>query len=614
MKNFKYLIIGVVSLFVFTKNVQALDYYIKNYDVDIVVNKDNSFDITEEIEVYFNLDSHGIFRSIPLRNEVKRLDGSKTSNRAKISNIKVSENYSKSIEKGNCVLKIGDTNRTLTGRHTYIISYNYNIGKDRIKDKDEFYFNIIGPEWEDTRIDYTTFRIRMPLEFDKSKLGFSSGTIGISTNDVRYNVSGNIVTGSLSTPMYSGQALTVRLELPDGYFSEAKTIFNVYEIASVLLPIVLLILAYIIYSIKSKVRVIDPVEFYSPENLNSLETAFIYKGRANGNDVTSLLVYLASKGYLKIEENESKSIFQEKNIKLVKLKDYDGEKEEERIFLEKLFKSRNEVTLNQMKTSFYTAINQILNITNSKEAKKKIIKKGNTLNKTIIFIMAYLSFVGSSLLSMMENFTMPGFMIIPISLFYIPFIVAGVKMVQSSKVVALIWNGFIIFHGSIFYFALCVSNITTFYFLPVAIICTILIAIIGSKFVMRTDYGNELYGKILGFKKFLVRARKEELEREVNKNPSYFYDILPFAYVLGISNKWIKKFETLNLPPVDWYTSTSVITAHSMGVLMSSTARTLNHHVVSSSGGSSSGFSGGGSSSGGGFSGGGSGGGGGGRW
>lgn len=29
----------------------------------------------------------------------------------------------------------------------------------------------------------------------------------------------------------------------------------------------------------------------------------------------------------------------------------------------------------------------------------------------------------------------------------------------------------------------------------------------------------------------------------VTNNPICFYDILPYTYVLGISDKWIKKFE-----------------------------------------------------------------------
>ncbi len=34
------------------------DYIIENYDIDMVVNEDNTFDITEKITAYFNVAKH----------------------------------------------------------------------------------------------------------------------------------------------------------------------------------------------------------------------------------------------------------------------------------------------------------------------------------------------------------------------------------------------------------------------------------------------------------------------------------------------------------------------------------------------------------------------------
>ena len=67
----------------------------------------------------------------------------------------------------------------------------------------------------------------------------------------------------------------------------------------------------------------------------------------------------------------------------------------------------------------------------------------------------------------------------------------------------------------------------------------------------KTEYGEEIYAKILGFKDFLEKAEKENLESLVEKDPNYFYNILPYTYVLGISKKWVKKFENIPMPDVD---------------------------------------------------------------
>ena len=125
-----------------------------------------------------------------------------------------------------------------------------------------------------------------------------------------------------------------------------------------------------------------------------------------------------------------------------------------------------------------------------------------------------------------------------------------------------------------------------------------------------------MLGKIRGFKRFLETARKEELERLVEENPSYFYDILPYTYVLGVSNKWIKKFESINMKSPEWYDSPNTFSVVSFGNTINRTLNSTNIAMStspSSSGGSSGGYSGGssGGSSGGGSSGGGSGGGGG---
>ena len=126
----------------------------------------------------------------------------------------------------------------------------------------------------------------------------------------------------------------------------------------------------------------------------------------------------------------------------------------------------------------------------------------------------------------------------------------------------------------------------------------------------RNKYGNEILGKIRGFRVFLETAEKDRLEALVMENPTYFYDILPYTYVLGVSDTWIKKFSSIALAPPSWYDSRTTFNSYNFGIFMSTTMtsvqRTMDSRPRSKSSGSRS--------SGGGFSGGGSGGGGGGSW
>ena len=83
-----------------SKNYQYsdYDYVIDKYDVNIKVNENNSFDITETITAYFNKPKHGIYRTIPLNNTIKRLDGTTSYNRAHVRNLSVNDDYTKSTE------------------------------------------------------------------------------------------------------------------------------------------------------------------------------------------------------------------------------------------------------------------------------------------------------------------------------------------------------------------------------------------------------------------------------------------------------------------------------------------------------------------------------------
>ncbi len=98
----------------------------------------------------------------------------------------------------------------------------------------------------------------------------------------------------------------------------------------------------------------------------------------------------------------------------------------------------------------------------------------------------------------------------------------------------------------------------------------------------------------------------------LDENPSYFYDILGYAYAFGLEDEWFKKFEALNinLDTPDWYVGTSMgsLDLHSLNTAMSDMTSSMNSSAMSSP------SSDGGGSSGGGCSGGGSGGGGGGAW
>lgn len=617
----------------------SYEYVIDNYDININVNENNTFDITENITAYFNIPKHGIFRTIPLKNTVTRLDGTTSKNRAKISNLTVDNEYETSRENGNYKIKIGSANQTFIGQQSYLIKYTYNIGKDPIKDYDELYYNIIGTEW-DTVIGNVTFNITMPKEFDYNKLGFSSSSFGSINNDnVNYTVNGNQISGSYDGILEIGEALTIRLELPEGYFVIPKPSMNFTDYVMLAIPILFLLISiFLWYKFGRDEQIVETVEFYPPEGFNSLEIGYLYKGKAENQDVISLLIYLANEGYIKISELEQKSLFAKPNgFKITKLKDYDGNNTNERLFLEGLFtkhasinsvankimyapfemptlnkildssnNNTNEVTSNDLYNNFYTTMEKILANTNNKENKNKIFEK----SASIIILLIYLMIISSYCLM-----TIPPLIAYGDDTFLIPILlmtVLGFTFIIFNNNTDFIIYGIgllgVIFFSTILP-ALLQSQIYLIGYI-IGLICVIGMIICTKYLPKRTSYGNEMLGKLRGFKNFLETTEKDKLEAMVMEDPNYFYNILPYTYVLGVSDKWIKKFETIALQAPSWYDSPTKFNTVRFGAFMNNTMASA-QNVMSSKPQSNSSSS---KSSGGGISGGGSGGGGGGSW
>lgn len=628
-----------------SKNLEytSYPYVIDGYNVNIVVNEDNSFDITETIDTYFNTSKHGIIRTIPLTNNVIHSDVN-TTNHAKVSNIVINEVYSSSKDSdNNLAIKIGREGRTVKGAKQYIISYKYTLSKDNISAYDEFYYNIIGTNW-DTYIGNITFKITMPKDFDVAKLGFASGTSGSTTNSVTYNVKGNVITGEYHGNLQPNQALTIRLVLDNNYFD--LTPIDTSTFISYIIPLGCLLLSYIIWHFAGKDRkTVEVIGFNPPKNINSLKTAYIYnEQRISSANVSSLLIYLASKGYIEIIEDKD----DENKFTLKRLKDYNGKDEYERRFFDGLFSINNTdslfgfpitksestpskvVTSEELKYKFYRVIDKIKNDIFF-SGMDNIFEKDTILKRLLILGLLAITIITAFVMPITQNYDEYNSSIILFPLIS-TLLFIGVMVFFAYKNSNNMVKGYSL-AMLIVIIPICIGNSTTYFksmltfFSDFPLQAMVGLGSIVAEYILmllmpkKTAAGSKLYGEILGFRRFLETADKDQLEAQVKKNPTYFYDILPYTYVLGVSDIWVKKFESITLEPPDWYYhegSDDFNLNHFNDFVTSSVYNSPTLTAARSSSGSSGydggggGFSGG--SSGGGFSGGGSGGGGGSSW
>ena len=69
----------------------------------------------------------------------------------------------------------------------------------------------------------------------------------------------------------------------------------------------------------------------------------------------------------------------------------------------------------------------------------------------------------------------------------------------------------------------------------------------------RTVYGSRLLGKIEGLKEFILTCKDEELERVLELEPNYLFELLPYARVLGIEKNVVSKMRKYNSKAPEWF-------------------------------------------------------------
>jgi len=326
--------------------------------------------------------------------------------------------------------------------------------------------------------------------------------------------------------------------------------------------------------------------FYPPDGFNSAEVGFLHKGKADGYDVVSLLLYLAAKGYVEITEPEKASVFSPlKNYKITKIKGYDGRNMNEGIFIGELFSDKlqynlrdvikliknpeqavsaaasgdvTEVETWRLNNRFYAVVNRIKMNLNTRENRKKIVKKSPI---TVAFgVLAILiSFLFITVKPVLEFYDEPQMLIFALTfpalgLWMILGAITGFISPRDGKWALILFGG--VFGGFPWAFIVLPALLAnTFYLAAYAagIICITGIMFLMKKVTLnRTPYGREMLSKTKGLINFLKTAENHQLEDLLKRDPGYFYNMLPYAYALNITDVWLLKFNELSLSEPAW--------------------------------------------------------------
>lgn len=497
------------------------DWYVKNFETEILINHDSSLLVTEKITADCgNLpDKHGIFRIIPTK--IKTKNTSKTV-KTPIELISITDFNGNPLKFSTIInfrddtitWKIGDPNKTVTSENYYKIIYRVgNVISFDNPDSDEFHWNLLGNFW-DLEIDNFIARITFPqgINQQNSKVDYYTGYLGYENKDsaVYRWTENNVLEFSSTKMLEKKQGITVfvafpkNIVIPLSFFEEHKEYFLFF-----LIPLLVFLSCLFVwkkYGRDAKTKKAIMPEYEPPENLTPIELGMIFSaGKFDTRLISASVIYFAVKGLVSIKKTEKSGLFDKlskEDFHLENLGEEDKIKNlgpaEKKLF-EKIFEKGNNIKLSSLKEDFYSKIPEI---------EKSAV--GNLISKKIFFKK------GLELKKILSIFSILFFFIVSFSM-----IIIFVARIFPDTV------------SNDFY-----SN------LSISLMISSLIILAFSLFMPKmTEKGAELLWRIKGYKLYMTTA--EKYRQIFYEKENIFEKHLPYAIVFGLTKLWINKMKEI---------------------------------------------------------------------
>lgn len=603
-----------------------------NYQVNIKIAEDSSYRVQETIDVDFRTQRHGIYRYVPVTGAAG------IPSKGVVTDIKANVPVEIYEENGNQVMQLGSGDSYVYGPATYVIQYTFTPYFQE-EDFAWAYLNIFPQQWQNDIPPGSSFSVEFPKEVSMEQLKFYYGAYGEKydgTTIMDLSQEGNTIRGTLTDSLSFGQGVTLLGDMGEGYFTGVHTIMNMNPILIIAALLVLGVIVILFFLFGRDEQMITSIQYQPPDDLDSAAVGYIIDGVVEDRDVISLIIYWADKGYLTIsEEGNNKLSFKKKKDLPQDAPKY------QRIMFGHLFEHTDFVRLDSLEYKFVTTIKLVkdqIRLVFTRE--KGLYTPTSKVARTISMILCGLPFGFFVLVNSMLSYssTMRNVVnVLMVIFFYVGVAVFchGIDTWHGKSSVSrrtLVISGLGVCFASIAFYAgsyfTRVRSGQAFNFLwalLVVMAATLVMAVFTGFMRKRTSQCMEWMGRLVGLRDFIETAELERMQAMARENPQWFYHIIPYAYVFGLSDVFAKKLQGLALDPPEWYYTTRsygptyfdyYIFHHALMGNMTQISKTLTipePPKVSNAGGGFGG-GGGGGFSGGGFSGGGFGGGGGGSW
>ncbi len=555
-------------------------YIIKKLKIDAKVTETNDIQITEEMDVFFNYDKHGIYRVIPEKNTIIA-DGDKKQIDARVSNITVNEKFTSTSQDGYKILKIGDKDKIIVGDKKYIIKYTYSIERYNTKDGiDEFYFNIVGDKIN-TTIGSVEYKIEFPKKYNKENIYLYAGkdeykldgeeTVNEEKGIITDVLSDTVLSGKINSMITPFKAVTLRIKLGKDYFILRNNYTDILaKIGTAVSVMTFIYTLIILYKYGRDKKLSDIITFKLPKELDVSKTYYLkYKTTTDYRKIVpALIIEFANEGYIEIgdgADRQEKGIFAKKpkdRFDIIKIKDYNGDQYRKKIF-NALFSKGDVITEKNIKKvgqNIVTAVTEGTEIMQNSKFDKEVYDQsglkhvwkilGMTIIPLIILFLGAVSFAGS----IGVVFKVISTIAILISIFLS--VMCLKETSRTTTIIGVVIQLIIIILMLVYagVEAKFISGLGSGIYYVVSAILLSLQVLISFWMEKKTQKGMMYEAQVNGFVKYIKTAREDELKEMVMEHPTMFFDILPYTYIFGISKLWINKFSNIEIEKPEWYT------------------------------------------------------------
>ncbi|MGE4055541.1 MAG: DUF2207 domain-containing protein [Vicinamibacterales bacterium] len=566
-------------------------WLIERMDVRLAIQPDGSIEAAEAIDVDFRgLERHGIFRDL-----LFLLTFDETRNRRydidldRVTTAEGTPHQVETLTEGDTLrFRIGDPDRTISGRETYRLAYRIAGALNGFPDHDELYWNATGV-WPVT-MERTSITVALPSPDAIQRVECFQGYAG-TREPCRAEVSSSSAIFTATRPLAESEQVTIVLGFRKGVVVDPGPILvdaprglaRFFDRTPAWLGLMTVGLAAAFGGVgalwwrfgrdrrfvslyrdaqdtaQERVPLFGArpvaVEFQPPDSMRPGQMGLLLDVRADTLDVTATIIDLAVRGYIKITEIPKTWILGKTDWQLERLKPSDTSLlEYEQIVLSGLFGGATTKRVSELKNKFHTSLSKARESLYADSVTRGWFPNNpNTVRMVTAVLGIVLAVAGGALTVMLGRRFGAGLLGLPV--------IAG----------------------------------------------GLLLAIASRAMPRRTAVGRQALSRTLGFERYIKTA--ETTQQAFAERAQIFTAYLPYAIAFKCVDRWARAFSDIDVQAATagWYAGSSAFDSRTFSSNLGSFSSSVSTTLASTPGGSGgSGFSGGSSGGGGGGGGGGS--------